>query len=344
MSDHRGPVLIEIDEDAPSPAAAPPIDEAASPPEGRAMQVLSTLGRKRRGSWLTRWFWGGVVALLGFVLSIAAWDFATGLLTANPVLGWIATGLIALVVVTLLLIALRELAAFSRLGRLDALHREAAAALAADDVKAARGVLGRLDTLYRGRANLRLAREEITRRRDEIFDAESLFALTEARLMAPLDAEATREIEVAARQVATVTALVPLAFADVIAALTANLRMIRRIAEIYGGRAGTLGAWRLTRAVLTHLVATGAVAVGDDLIGSVAGGSVLSRVSPPLRRRRGQRRTHRPRGRGHDGGLPPPALRREPAAVGHRHRPARADRVVFHGPARPERPERRDAR
>ena len=167
MSDHRGPVLIEIDEDAPSPAAAPPIDEAASPPEGRAMQVLSTLGRKRRGSWLTRWFWGGVVALLGFVLSIAAWDFATGLLTANPVLGGIATGLIALVVVTLLLIALRELAAFSRLGRLDALHREAAAALAADDVKAARGVLGRLDTLYRGRANLRLAREEITRRRDE---------------------------------------------------------------------------------------------------------------------------------------------------------------------------------
>ena len=81
------------------------------------------------------------------------------------------------------------------------------------------------------------------------------------------------------RQVATVTALVPLALADVAAALAANLRMIRRIAEIYGGRAGTLGAWRLTRAVLTHLVATGAVAVGDDLISSVGGGHVLSRVS-----------------------------------------------------------------
>ena len=31
--------------------------------------------------------------------------------------------------------------------------------------------------------------------------------------------------------------------------------------------------------MLTHLVATGAVAVGDDLIGSVAGGGVLSKVS-----------------------------------------------------------------
>src|SRR5690606_39936966 len=60
---------------------------------------------------------------------------------------------------------------------------------------------------------------------------------------------------------------------------TSNLRMIRRIAEIYGGRGGTLGSWRLTRTVLTHLVATGAVAVGDDLIGSVAGGGLLSKVS-----------------------------------------------------------------
>jgi len=72
---------------------------------------------------------------------------------------------------------------------------------------------------------------------------------------------------------------VPLALADVFTALTANLRMIRRIAEVYGGRAGVLGSWRITRTVLAHLVATGAVAVGDDLIGSVAGGGVLSRVS-----------------------------------------------------------------
>ena len=35
--------------------------------------------------------------------------------------------------------------------------------------------------------------------------------------------------------------------ADLFAALTANLRMIRRIAEVYGGRSGALGSWRLTR-------------------------------------------------------------------------------------------------
>ena len=69
------------------------------------------------------------------------------------------------------------------------------------------------------------------------------------------------------------------AVAEVASALAANLRMIRRIAEIYGGRSGTLGTWRLTRAVITHLVATGAVAVGDDLISSVGGGHLLSKLS-----------------------------------------------------------------
>jgi putative membrane protein len=281
MTERKGPVLIELEESAsaPRPAAAPPVEDVGHAPEGRAMQVVATLGQKRRGSRLWRWFWGTLAAFLGFALSLAAWDFVTGLLAAKPVLGWVATGLLGLLLALLLAVALRELAAFSRLARLDALHRDAERATTSGELSQARSVVDRLLALYRGRAELRLGSEAVAQGRDEVFDAATLFALTEARLMAPLDAAATREVETAARQVATVTAIVPLAFADVIAALTANLRMIRRIAEIYGGRSGTLGAWRLTRAVLTHLVATGAVAVGDDLLGSVAGGSVLSRVS-----------------------------------------------------------------
>ena len=49
--------------------------------------------------------------------------------------------------------------------------------------------------------------------------------------------------------VATATALAPLALADVLVALATNVRMIRSIAQIYGGRAGRLGSWRRLRAV-----------------------------------------------------------------------------------------------
>lgn len=280
MTDRNRPVLIDLeDEPAATPDTAPPVPDTDLPaPTGQAMQTMAALASRKR-SRIGRLFWAALVALLGFVVSLAAWNYVTALLAANPVLGWVATGLIGLVVLSLSIIALREAASFFRLGRLDALRGRAETALAGDDLGAARGVSDDLVALYSGRPELRWGREKLAERRGDVFDADSLLRLTETELLAPLDAAAQAQVEAAARQVATVTALVPIALADVFTALAANLRMIRRIAEIYGGRAGTLGAWRLTRAVLTHLVATGAVAVGDDLIGSLAGGSLLSKVS-----------------------------------------------------------------
>jgi len=220
-----------------------------------------------------------LLTLIGVVVSVAAWDFVFGLIDRMPLLGYAVTVLIAMFLIVLGVIALRELAAFSRLKRIDALHRAADASLADDDLNAARSVVEGLKRLYFGREDTAWGRTRLAERESEQFDASGLLVLAETELLAPLDAAAKREVEAAARQVATVTAIVPLALADVATALTANIRMIRRVAEVYGGRSGTLGSWRLARAVMAHLVATGAVAVGDDLISTVAGGSVLSKIS-----------------------------------------------------------------
>ncbi len=276
----RGPVVIDLEQDAPeaTPATAPPVPEPGLPEQGAAMQRVAVLAARPR-SRLARWFWSALGVLLTFMVSLAAWNWVTGLLVAQPVLGTVAAVLVGLVLILLLAIAIKEAAAFYRLARLDHIQRDAAAALGALDLNGARGVARQVAALYAHRDELAAGRSRLKAREEDILDADGLLALTERELLVPLDRMAMREVEAAARQVATVTAVVPLALADVVAALTSNLRMIRRIAEIYGGRSGTLGAWRLTRSVLTHLVATGAVAVGDDLIGSVAGGGVLSRVS-----------------------------------------------------------------
>lgn len=283
----KGPVLFDLDEtpeagDTPriGPAEAPPVPEpdAPAPPQGRAMQTLATLAA-RKPSRLVRLFWSLLIALLGVVLSWAAWDFATGLIARVPVLGYGISALIGALLLAMAAIAIRELAALSRLGRIDSLHRMADAALANADLGAARDLTDALMRFYAGRDDTRWGRKRLAERGPEQFDAEALLNLAEAELLLPLDEAARREVEAAARQVALVTALVPLALADVVAALSANIRMIRRIAEIYGGRAGTLGSWRLAHAVMAHLLATGAVAIGDDLLGSVAGGNVLAKVS-----------------------------------------------------------------
>ena len=278
----KGPVLIDL-ADAPSstgPGEAPPVPDTGAPylPRGHAMQTMATLAA-RRPSRLGRWIWGVALASLGAVISVAAWDFGIGMIARMPILGYAVSGLFVLLAVLLLAMALREVAAFARLGRIDGLRLRADAALAAEDLVEARAIMAELLRLYAARDDTSWGRTRLRELGAEQFDATGILGLAERDLLAPLDAAATREIEAAARQVATITAIVPLALADVIGALTLNLRMIRRIAEIYGGRSGILGGWRLARAVMTHLVATGAVAVGDDLIGSVAGGSVLSRVS-----------------------------------------------------------------
>ncbi|MGJ8587593.1 MAG: YcjF family protein [Yoonia sp.] len=275
----RGPVLIDLEgAEAAQPSTAPAVQDDLDAPQGVAMQQVAALAT-RRPSRLARWFWSVTIALVGFVASLAAWDYVNGLLARSPILGGIATALVALLVLVLAIIGLRELAAFGRLRKLDQIQHQAQAALVSHDLKAARGVVTALESLYSNRDDTAWGRAELTSRQSEVLDADGLLGLAETTLLVPLDARAQREVEAAARQVATVTAIVPLALADLFTALTANLRMIRRIAEIYGGRSGTLGSWRLTRTVLTHLVATGAVAVGDDLIGSVAGGGVLSKVS-----------------------------------------------------------------
>ena len=249
----KGPVLFDLEtETAPRPqvAEAPPVPDTdlLPGPRGQAMQVAARLAA-RKPSFLVRLFWALASALVTALVSIAAWDFVTGLLVRYPLLGWGMTALIAAFLFVLALLCLRELAAFGRLARLDDLRHGAAEALAHQDLQAARRVTDRLEALYKAREDTRWGRERLAELRGDQLDAAGLLHLAEAELLTPLDRAATREIEAAARQVATVTALVPLALADVAAALTANLRMIRRIAEIYGGRSGTLGSWRLVRAV-----------------------------------------------------------------------------------------------
>ncbi|MCA0997709.1 YcjF family protein [Alloyangia pacifica] len=278
----QGPILIDLDEDqgpAASPSEAPPVPEPDLPgPQGQAMTTAAALAA-RRPSKLARWFWALAGTLLTTLISIAAWRFVTDLIASVPLLGLAVTVLIALFVLVALAIVVKELAAISRLAKVDALHRAADAALAAEDLKAARKLVADLSSLYAGREDTRWGRQRLKERGEEVFDAAGLIGLAETELLEPLDRAARREVEAAARQVATVTALVPLALADVIAALSSNIRMIRRIAEIYGGRSGTLGSWRLTRAVMSHLVATGAVAIGDDMLEPVLGGGLLGKLS-----------------------------------------------------------------
>lgn len=268
------PALIELDD---GPTADPGLDAPVPDglPNGHAVQTVGRLASPRL-SRAAFWVFG---TLVSFVLSVAAWDFVTALLNRDSALGWAAMVLVSAAIGILLLLALRELAAFARIARIDQLRQKARDARASANLPAARAILPALQSLYAKRPETAWGLARLNEQQPDIFDADGLLDLMERELMAPLDKAALAEIETAARQVATVTALVPMALADVATALFANLRMIRRLSQIYGGRSSTLGNLALLRRVFAALLGAGAIALADDLIGSFASGGILAKLS-----------------------------------------------------------------
>lgn len=277
MSDtpRRGPRLIEDGLEKLPPAAAGP-DEA---PDVDAEDEDAPPPRMRRGFGLGALFWSAFGGLVALALGLWAWEVVDALIARNLWLGRAALALALVAGAALLAIALREFAGLARLGRIDGLREDATRARATRDRAAAMKVLGALEGLYRGRAELAAARGDLAAKQGDVMDGDALLDLAERALMAPLDREAEAAVRRGARDAAAATAIIPLPILDVLAALAVNLRMIRAVAAVYGGRSGWLGSWRLLRAVATHLAAAGAIAVGDDVIGPALGGGALAKLS-----------------------------------------------------------------
>ncbi|MEM6308069.1 MAG: TIGR01620 family protein, partial [Pseudomonadota bacterium] len=231
MTQTHGPLVVELEASPENPVDAPPVpDEQPFTP----VQTAATLFA-HKPSVLGRWFWRLLLALFGVAISSMAWTFVTGLIGQNTVVAYGVLALFAAFVMVCLLIALKEWLALRRLGRVDHIQTRATQALADGDLAMAQHSVQQMLRLYADRADTKWGRDRLAEIQDQILDADGLIAAAETTVLAPLDQLALQQIETATRQVALVTALVPVALADIITALTANIRMIRRIAEIYGG-------------------------------------------------------------------------------------------------------------
>jgi putative membrane protein len=270
----RRAMIIEVDAPAADPSAAPPLPDDTA----RAAALLTALAPRRRSPLRRAALWV-FSSLFVLILSSAAWNYVTGLFAANSALGWLAFGLMMAALLLIVIAAWSEARAYLRMGRLDAIRARAAAAEAQGDLPAARAVVAEIQRLYSARGEVSWGMARLKDAAPDVMDADALLALAERELLAHLDRAALAEIEAAARQVATITAFVPIALADVAAALYANIRLIRRLSHIYGGRSGALGSWRLMRHVAGALLGAGGMALADDLVGSVAGGGLLGTIS-----------------------------------------------------------------
>jgi putative membrane protein len=271
------PAAIIQSQHEPIPASTAParIDEAERQVE--AAQKSGLLSRPRFN--LTSLLWAGVAGLASLAFGLWTTNLIEGLFARAESLGFIGLAFGLLFLVGLVGLIAREMVAVSRQTRIAEMHVAFAEARAADDRDAARKLVRQLVALYRGRPETARARAETEDAARAIIDGRDLIDVAERALLRPLDEKAQAEIAAAAKRVSLVTAISPRAVLDVIFVAAQIVRLVRRIAEIYGGRPGLLGLIKLARSIGAHIAITGGMAVGDSLIQQIVGHGIASRIS-----------------------------------------------------------------
>jgi putative membrane protein len=229
-----------------------------------------------------KWLMIGLTGLVSLAIGLAVDSLVRDLFARTDWLGWLGLALAAIAALGLFGLAAREIAALMRLGRIDDLRARLLAAAEADDARAAGDGLKELLALYRDRPETAQGRTALSGHMREVIDGRDLVRLAERDLLGPLDLEARRIVMNSAKRVSIVTAVSPRALVDLLMVLMENLRIIRRVSALYGGRPGTLGFLRLAKHVLAHLAVTGGMAAGDSLASDLLGHGLAARLSTRL--------------------------------------------------------------
>ncbi|TIP74733.1 MAG: TIGR01620 family protein [Mesorhizobium sp.] len=273
----RKPRTVKADLAIVTPAEIDIFDEpdiiAAEPPPATAPRKRSMFGSL---------FFGALGVLVSLALGLWTDQLIGDLFARAEWLGWLAAGMAVIALLALLVILAREFLAIARLAEVEKLQKRALDAIARDDPKAARAVVDELSAFVAAKPETAAGRRALADLRDEIIDGGNLVRLAETEILGPLDARAKVMILEAAKRVSLVTAVSPRALVDVAYVVFEAGRLIRRLSELYGGRPGTLGFFRLARSVLAHLAVTGSIAVGDSFVQQIVGHGLAARLSAKL--------------------------------------------------------------
>jgi len=293
MSTARRPAAFRLDDPqvTVAPTAAGDDARASAPgaqvlvtpaPDAPALPAVIPAGPPRKRFAWAAVFWSSLGALTLLGLGLAVIRLIEDLAARSAALG--AVGLVLAIVAALALVAIltREAIGLARLAAVEKLHTRAEQVIAADDREDARLLVRELLTVVAGEPRLARSRATIAGHLHDIIDGADLVRLAERELMGPLDQEARRLVAAAARRVSVITAVSPRAAVDMLFVLVSAVMLVRRLADLYGGRPGTLGLIRLFRHVVAHLAMTGGMAAGDSLIQQVLGHGVAAKVSARL--------------------------------------------------------------
>lgn len=222
---------------------------------------------------------GAFTLIVGLAIGLWIDALIAELFSRSSVLGWIGTGLVAIFTVTLFVLIMREIWAIRRLNNVGKLRTQLAGATDGISTKDARSLSQKITNFVSHRPETAKGRTTLAELDGDIIDGPELLALTETELLEPLDQKVKQLISSSAKRASIVTAISPRALVDTIYVLFEMVRLASRIAQLYGGRPGFFGTFKLLRNIAAHLAITGAVSLGDGIVEQMIGHGIVAKVS-----------------------------------------------------------------
>ncbi|WP_299348505.1 TIGR01620 family protein [uncultured Maritalea sp.] len=258
------------------------VDAPAIPTEIELEETPVEIQPPKRRFSFGKVFWACLVGLAGLAFGIWIDTLIEDLFARTPWLGYVGLALTGLLIFAFIVVFVKEIRALSRLQTLRQLKRQATKAYKRDDLNLARAAVRNLLNLYSTKPETARGRSLLQSQLGEVMDGRDLFLLAERDLLAELDAKANSFILSSSKRTSIVTAISPRALIDVLYVVVENVRLIRRISELYGGRPGLFSSWRLAGTVVSHLALTGGISAGDNLIQDALGHGLAAKVSARL--------------------------------------------------------------
>jgi len=297
----RKPVAFRIEDESPTkpPSAkakktatrsrrkprAIPADEMVIEPEDFDSAPMAGALEPQATQTITKTIRWGAIFFSAFFSLLVMWASLTfmklveDLFARSQVLGWIATGLLSLAGLAALVIILREIFGIFSVRKISTLQEQAEIARNNNDQKTAKQVITKLRRIYADRDDLTWGLAALKDHETDIIDGRDRINLAERDLLQSLDEQAGQIIASTSRKVTLLTAVTPAAILDILFVAAQNMKMLRQLAILYGGRPGTIGTFKLAGMVASHLAVTGGLALTDNLIQQFIGKGLLGRLS-----------------------------------------------------------------
>ena len=275
---HRKPAAFVLDDEE-TPKSRHKIEFETHETLGELVAVPQVPRRTSRGF---RWGFllvSALAALLSLWAGLTITTLIENFFARSATLGWLASGVAGLVGLAAIAIIIREIWGLSRLRRIEHIQELSARAINVDEAAAATETVASLEGIYGSRPDTAWGMTKFRDHKNDIMDPRDRIRLLDRLVIGPLDEESHRIIAHRARRVTLLTTVTPAAALDLVFVAAQNLRMLRELAELYGGRPSTLSTLKLARMVVSHLAVTGGLALSDNLIQHVVGKGLLGRLS-----------------------------------------------------------------